>query len=639
MPGALNIGNPPSILTPGRGPNGPGPIDCRMPETSVGAKSSCPYGVTNGYANPNGVTGFIGPAAGSLRLPTSWYFRIGGSEQNGGTSSSLTPDRTGTDGVRNATTTFTSASANFTMADVNKGIFIVGDDLYQIRSFTNSTTVILDRATGGSSSGNTWNLGGAFANPGATAPTNRIFSFVSSPLRLGDIIYIGAGTYRGVITVGPNNLGAFNGLVQVIGDVAGQFTGDAGMVQLTAFTTNDKTAPSGSPLFSFNNKSNLSFSGILFVGGTGNSTIFNVGNGVGASNITLTDCGFLSLANSGQGAILIVCPGAPVNWLINRCDFIGTSSPIGVTFNGRPSSDYNSGIVIINSRINAIIGAQAIQMQGGGSGSGLGGGVIIRNCFIAGGTNQAVNASNATISTIFPCRVISCVLHRSLAANTLGQIVEDFNLFVGSAGRTNVGIGTHSVSDGSYAVLYHFGQERIWGGMLRPFGEPMASSPLLGFGSDGAHTLYDLMNRPRPAGGGSGSPLPAIGALERGNTAAQGTSPSPPSGTYSWQFTGPGYQDLLLPVSAVQSGFSISVQRDAGYAAPPGATNPSLTLLANPTIGVTGQTVVDSGASGQWNTLTLSAFTPTGTGWVTLRVGSFDASGTSVVSFAVAAVT
>ena len=232
----------------------------------------------------------------------------------------------------------------------------------------------------------------------------------------------------------------------------------------------------------------------------------------------------------------------------------------------------------------------------------------------------------------------------SLNANTSGQIVESYNLMYGATPRTNVNVGAGSISDGSYAPLFHFGQERIWGGLLRPFGEPMAGSPLLGFGSDGAQTLYDLMLRPRPAGGASA--LPAVGALERGNTAAQATSPAPPTGTYSWKFTGPGYQDFQLPVSAVATTVAVSVQRDGSYATAPGGLLPTMELLSNPTLGLGNgqpstvwQTITDTGPASQWNTLTSAPFTPSGDGWVTVRVWSDDASGVSVVNFAVFVIT
>jgi hypothetical protein len=237
-----------SILSPGIGPNGPGPLDMRAPISSVGYGSSVPYGPTLGYATPNSVTGFVGPAAGSLQLPVTWYVRATGSNNNGGTSTSTGGDRTGSDGVTNGTTTFTSASAAFTQADVNKGICInTGANArhHRIASVTNATTVLLDRTSSNASS-LAWVIGGAWADERVPFGDVNVNADTNSPVRSGDTVYIGAGTYRVVSALGVTP--AFNGQVNFVGDVTGQFTGDAGMVQWTAYTTNDKTAPSASIL-------------------------------------------------------------------------------------------------------------------------------------------------------------------------------------------------------------------------------------------------------------------------------------------------------------------------------------------------------------------------------------------------------
>jgi hypothetical protein len=313
---------------------------------------------------------------------------------------------------------------------------------------------------------------------------------------------------------------------------------------------------------------------------------------------------------------------------------------ISVTLNTGGASDYDTNFVVSNTEFCAGAAA-AVGVTNGNTSTGKGGGVRLRNVTRFAAANLMSTAASQN-STVFPCYVNDCFIFvgvgTALNAGTSGQIIEDYNIIHASTPRTNVSIGAHSISDGSYAPLVHFGQERIWGALLRPFGEPMAGSPLLGFGNDGAQTAYDLYNRPRPAGGGA-LPVPAAGALERGNTPAQATSPAPPSGTHDWQFTGPGYQDFLLPVSNAATTIAISVQRDTAYSAPPGATLPAMLILANGTLGVAAQTVVDTGAASQWNTLTSAAFTPSGYGWVTVRIASYDGSGTSLVSFASVTVT
>jgi len=69
------------------------------------------------------------------------------------------PDRSGTDGVGNATTTFVAASGAFTSADVGKRIRI-SDTYYTIASVTNATTIVLN-ATVAAGTGKSWDFGEA----------------------------------------------------------------------------------------------------------------------------------------------------------------------------------------------------------------------------------------------------------------------------------------------------------------------------------------------------------------------------------------------------------------------------------------------------------------------------------------------
>lgn len=658
MPGLL--GNPPGILTPGKGPNGPGPIDSRRSETSVGWKSSCPYGATGVYPNSNGVMGFIGPSADALRKPTLWYCRIGGSNDNGGSSTSLTAERTGTDGATTANaSTFTSASAAFTNADIGKGVCVgTGASAYRYRitAITSATVAVVDRPTVSNLASQAWAIGGAWADLRAAvgdAAVSANLVGAGSAVNAGDTVYLGGGTYRAVVLLGNAwattivgtttvsiNLPQFNGTVNITGDTAGQFTGDSGMVQITAYTTNDKTAPSGSVLLTMSGHSNISFRNIMFVGGTASPSVLSMASS--EQNDSFVDCSFhfmtspnstsLSISGTVVGGI-----GLARGHLFDRCFFFRAAPVFSLPTS---AADYDANITVRNSIF--IYFNPAIDVTATGALAGKGGGVRYRNCFVSAG-NPAARTNSANLSTVFPCQIYNCEIFgvpggTGISANASGQIVEDYNIVVATTARANVTAGTHSISDSSYSPLFHMGQERIWGGLLRPFGEPMSGSPLLGFGSDGGQTAYDLYNRPRPAGGGS-LPASAVGALERGNTPSQATSPAPPSGTYDWQGTGPWYQDFLLPVSNTSTTISIVVQRDAAYDAAQGMGNPAMLILANGILGITAQTLVDSGAAAQWNTLTSSAFTPSGNGWVTVRIASYDGSGTSVVSFANISVT
>lgn len=645
------------MFAPGAaGPNGLQSVAKPIASVGIGT-SSVPYGATNGYANPNGVTGFVGPAAGSLQKPTSWYVRVGGSNDNGGSSTSLTAERTGTDGVLSAqSVTFTSASATFTSADVGKGICVgTGNSAkrYRIAAFVNSTTVSLDRKAANNLSIQTWAIGGAWADLraaiGDAAVTSNTVG-VGSAVNAGDTVYVGAGTYRQIYVVPPSAWGdiaghrypLFNGQANIVGDVTGAYTGDAGMVQLTAYTTNDKTTPSGSILIDLAGESNIAFSNIVWVGG-GSTLLTSTTTSTTSQNISFTDCSF-QVGGINQLIADITCRyRVNMNWTFERCLFGPTQNTSGVNVTltqGSTLGDYDVYITFRQCMFLMAGATNAVNVQATGSGTFLGGGVRIFNC-TAFQANRLMLVSSGN-SLTFPCLVYGCFVVGSaiLQSSNLGGIVEDYNLLYAVTPRSTVTRGANSIATGTdYAPLFHFGQERLWGGLLRPFGEPMAGSPLLGYsiiggGGPDVAPASDLYGRWRPAG--STTPVAAVGALERGNTAAQGTTPAPTSGTHVWKNTGAWQQDFLLPVAAAADGFSIQVQRDSSYAAGPKGSLPTLEILANPGIGVAYQKITDTGSASAWNTLTAAAFTPTAAGWVTVRITSYDASGASVVAFAVA---
>jgi hypothetical protein len=332
-------------------------------------------------------------------------------------------------------------------------------------------------------------------------------------------------------------------------------------------------------------------------------------------------------------------------WTFTRCYFNGGSNAILPTLTTGTGADYDSNILITDCLF--VGGARGTGAQGGavsivnsGASAQRGGGLDIRNCtFIVGDTGSAFTTASANLSTTIPNTIVNSFLFCpglgvGLNATTLGQITENYNLIVASTPRTNVTAGAQSISDNSYAPLFHFGQERIWGGASRPIGEPMASSPLLGFGNDGSQTATDMRGTGhiRPAGGASA--LPAVGAYERANSWAKNTA-TVRTGSNSISITGPGYQEFLVPVDATSTTISVYVQWDATYA----GTKPQLQIDANGENGVTAETKTATGSSGSWEQLTLSAFTPTAKGIVTIRVLSNDTNGagqTFVDDFAVA---
>lgn len=597
----------------------------------------------------------MGPAVDGILKPATWYVRAGGSNNNGGTSSGTSADRSGTgDGsLASGANTLTATSGAFTTADYGKGICLVGSPNYhgRITGITNSTTVTVDHVPQATFTNVNWAIGGAFADMRAVVADSVVCDNSANGVRPGDTVYVGAGTYRAVYTVGSSfgnwlrilpgffpssTLQMFNGTVNVVGDVDGSHTGDAGMVQLTAYTTNDKTAPAATALLLPNGRSNLSFSNIMFVAGTGNPGLVNLATG--SQNVTFSDCSFLNAGTSNVSALTVTSPAGPWNIGFVRCRFL-TAGAFTVTLPTSGLADYDANLYFTNCLL-ILRNGTAPDVTASGALSFKGGGVRIRGCTVYGQGGPIIRTNSANCSTIFPMQIYGCIVlaassTTALSANTSGQVIENYNLIYAGTPRTNITAGANSISDGSYSPLFHFGQETQWGGLLRPFFEPMAGSPLLGFGSPDpvATNPVDLRGFPRPAGGSSA--LPAIGAFERANTSVQATSPAPPSGTHVWSIAGPGYQDFLVPVDTSSTTISCSVQRDATYA----GSLPVIELVANPTIGVTAQSVADTAAAAQNNTITLAAFSATAVGAVTVRVRSRDLTGASVVAFSAFTIT
>lgn len=544
-----------------------------------------------------------------------FYVRKTGSDANGGSSASVNPDAQGVDGVTNGTTTFTAASGTFTAADVNKLIFITTKARYRIVAVGGPTSVTLSGSPSAGSS-LTWKLGGAVQTISAllstaNAPAGTILG--------GDTIYIGAGVYREVNPTLPTP--TFELVIE--GDVTGSWTGDRGMVQWTAYTTDDRTAPSATAILTFASKSNFTINNIQFVGGGANAISLSLAS----QNLTFNSCAFLA------NAFAICSDSIPFgqyrNLNFNRCYFFGQATPLvftGVTGGG---GHWDMGISFKNCLLVGCNSVFCISVAASGALLGRGGGVKILACTFV--TAQPVTAGT-NVSTAIPLLVYGNVFlgaATALAANAFGQIVEGGNFFMALTPRSNVGVGANSwpggpnVNASQFAPLVHFGQESIWGAMPRWMGEPMVGSPMLGFGWDNGG--IDILQRPRPAGEYSAAlASSAVGALQRGNTAT--ADPAPIGGnTTPIKITGPGFEDFYVPVPARAITVSCSVK----YTGSPAV----LAVLANPTIGVRGTSIVEpSGVPNVVHTLTLPAFTPSAAGnMVVIRIYNPDPSGASVL--------
>jgi hypothetical protein len=446
----------------------------------------------------------------------------------------------------------------------------------------------------------------------------------ASGIASGDIVYVAPGTYREVVTV---NMTSATAETQVIGDPANEkgFKNGSGVllssgeVQWTAFTTNDKTAPSGTSLLSLNAKDFLTFKNITLVTGAAHG----ITAAAVSTDIKFTDCTFI-YGHTGASNFNVMSIsgtfGVALNWTVDRCRFlVNGRTAINITLPTGSGSDYDANFLIRNCI--CITGSGAfVNVTSSGSSSQEGGGVDVLNCtVIGGGIALSTNTTRVGGSTFaFPCTMNNSFVYSAtngVNAGESGAITENYNLlYCGGTPRVNVTAGANSISDGSYASLVFVGQELQYGASLRPLGMPTPGSPLLGYGDDGNAPAVDILNRIRPSGGASASK--AFGAYEFHNCWVKETS-TVRTGSNALVCTGPGDHEFQVPVDATSTTISVYMRFDSTYS----GTKPQLQIVNGTECGVSDATATCTGSANAWEQLSLN-FTPTAKGIVTVRLVS-----------------
>lgn len=325
------------------------------------------------------------------------------------------------------------------------------------------------------------------AGTSAGAAWATIGKALTGGMASGDTVYIGAGIYREAVTVSVAPTGTTN----VIGDVDGAKTGDAGEVRWTGMTTDF----SGSSVALNNNSKNfLAFSNLVLQGGTFAAAV----SGLGGHDNSFTDCAFFG----GSAISTTATVDTALNLTFERCIVVSYSGNNALTFTLPTSAlaDYDANVLIRNCLIQST-GLNGVTVGSSGANSFKGGGITLRSCTVCH-ASTGVSASGTNLSTTFPINVYDCYIMQGtcLSSGRSGQIVEDYNYLAGGTLRSNVTAGTHSNTITDTPQLLHWGQERIWGGQPRPFATPVRDSFLLGRGSQAGGPSVDMLNRPRPAG-------------------------------------------------------------------------------------------------------------------------------------------
>lgn len=338
---------------------------------------------------------------------------------------------------------------------------------------------------------------GSDSNSGTTASAAWLtlnHALSSTGISSGDTVYIGAGVYRETVTVGMTSATAET---KILGDVDGSKTGDTGEVQWTAYLTGDAATPSSTTLLNLNGKSFLTFQNIVYQ--FGNNT------GITATTTTSHDIKFIKCLLNGNGnsyAALNITPAVDValNWVIDSCSMLVAANVIFINAVRPSAADLDLNFVIKNCFVFGVASNFA-DCTLNGANTFNPGGVIVYSCSFIGISSIITTPTN--YSTTIPCKgynnFMICGNPSKFSAATLGQIIEDYNCGVFS--RTNVAIGAHSITDGSYAPLFFTGHEYYSvGANLMPFGMPKPGSPLLGFGNQSGSPSTDILGVNRPEG-------------------------------------------------------------------------------------------------------------------------------------------
>lgn len=636
----------------------------------------------------------------------NWYVRTTGSDSNGGSSPSVL--LSGTDGATPANSpygrnVFTSASATFTNAHLGHWINIVAGGityLVQVINIVNANTInyrieaaYYNTTSLIGSNSLTWTLGGAwltwgmafgatYAGAAGSGHPNR--SSKAAPIAPGDRVYVGAGTYRETLIFSQQGLQGKP--INIIGDTTGQYTGDAGEVNLSAWLTNDVTAPSATGVFAATSLHAVNVQNVNFLS-----------SGIAVSLTTslswqFINCYLISLVNipfswtapindQSKGSIFFAAQGG--GFLIDSCLLYtpagqpavgvgagGTFNQVGLNPLGSRAFDLNA--IIRNSIL--LTNNTGVSWGSTGAGPAYPGGLRIYNSFIqSAGTGIAT--TNTPAPADIPLEVHGCIIIASTTglSTAIGPaIVESYNVILSPTPRTaGVIVGNGSISNA--APLWDMGRElRQTGVLRRHFFSPLLGSYLESFGQQPyaapgfviwqqqgiapsaavyptlAPTATDLIGRFRavpplnplatanpiylatPQPTQPMGPQTSPGAIEVHDVATKDNTTylaSPPSG----RILGAGDQEIRIPVDSVQNTISVAMIYDSNYTGP----MPSVEIETDYEIGVTYQTAsAVAGNAGRWQTVNLPPITPSAAGFIILRIISQDTSGLSHVNFA-----
>jgi hypothetical protein len=315
----------------------------------------------------------------------------------------------------------------------------------------------------------------------------------------GDTLWIAAGVYRGTTTVGMTSPTA---ATYIKGDFDGAIFGTSGEVRITGYTTNDDTAASASDTINTSSRNYLNFYGLRIESGNANGYAVRVA--------TSRFCVFDKCVITSPGANCCRLE-APQNntgsHIVKNSVIIGRSAPIQIVATAPTTGNQDVDIAVENCYLQTQTN-QSVFINSTGT-TGTLSGVRVTNCTCWGGTaGIQVNTSawrSTTASVTIRNTFITCA-GTSIAANTLGQIDEDYNRLGGFTTQRNLTNAGANTLEGVNLSL-DFGACTLFRTPNRPFWMPYVSGTISGDGTSTGAPATDMYGYTRP------SP-PAIGPAE-----------------------------------------------------------------------------------------------------------------------------
>jgi hypothetical protein len=277
--------------------------------------------------------------------------------------------------------------------------------------------------------------GGSDANNGLSWVTRKLTlnGVEDTPVVAGDVVYVGAGTYREMLTVDVS--GTAGNPITYIGDYLGTNTnGVGGVVRITG-SDNDQTATRTRCITSVS-KNYRTFQGFQF-----DTTTADIIFHDGGTNWVIQNCVFQA-SGSGNDSIEIAGASQASN-IIQNCVFLAnTQSNTGIRFTHSSTVD-NSAQTVQNCIFIGMIGVGSVRV----------GGLTVKNSIFLSSA-QAVRVLTA-ITVGQTVTVNNCIFQACTTAfqgTVSGEIVENYNtLYANGTDRTNTATGANSVA---YPALF-----------------------------------------------------------------------------------------------------------------------------------------------------------------------------------------